>query len=63
MLYDLGFINNTIIVQVRYSTIETKEATRIGYNGFFTPSHMSNQVKAEVRSMHTHTIVIDRFLK
>ena len=28
------FFNNTIIVQVRYSIIETKEVARIGYNGF-----------------------------
>ena len=31
------FFNNTIIVQVKYSTIATKEAARIGYNVFFSP--------------------------
>jgi hypothetical protein len=28
---------NTIIVQVRYIIIETKEFARIGYNGFLFP--------------------------
>ena len=31
------FFNNTIIVQVRYIIIETKEFVRIGYNGFLFP--------------------------
>ena len=33
MPYHLLF-NNTIIVQVRYIIIKTKEVSRIGYNGF-----------------------------
>jgi len=34
MSYHLWFFFKNIIVQVRYITIETKEAVRIGYNGF-----------------------------
>ena len=35
------FFNNTIIVQVRYIIIETKEFARIGYNGFLFPHSYS----------------------
>ena len=46
------FFSNTIIVQVGYIIIETKEFARIGYNGFLFPHEysgedMSTQVKAE----------------
>ena len=34
-------LNNTIIVQVRYIIIETKEFARIGYNGFLFPHSYS----------------------
>lgn len=37
-------------ISIRYRTIETKEATGIGYNGFFF--HTSTQVKAQVRSIN-----------
>jgi hypothetical protein len=32
MSYHLGFFNNTIIIQVRYITINRKEAARTVYN-------------------------------
>ena len=35
------FFNNTIIVQVRYIIIETKELARIGYNGLLFPHSYS----------------------
>jgi hypothetical protein len=35
------FFKNTIIVQVRYIIIETKEVVRIGYNGFLFPHSYS----------------------
>ena len=35
------FFNKTIIVQVRYIIIETKEFGRIGYNGFLFPHSYS----------------------
>jgi hypothetical protein len=41
MSYHLVFFNNTIIVQVRYIIIETKEVARIGYNGFLFPHSYS----------------------
>ena len=37
------FFNNTIIVQVRYIIIETKEFVRIGYNGFLFPHEYSGE--------------------
>ena len=37
-------LNNTIIVQVRYIIIETKEFSRIGYNGFLFPHSYSGDV-------------------
>jgi hypothetical protein len=41
------FINyNIIIVQVRYITVETKEVTRIGYNGFLFPHEYSGDSRA-----------------
>ena len=39
--YGIYFFNNTIIVQVRYIIIETKEFARIGYNGFLFPHSYS----------------------
>ena len=38
----LYLCNNTIIVQVRYIIIETKEFARIGYNGFLFPHEYSD---------------------
>ena len=37
------FCNNTIIVQVRYIIIETKEFARIWYNGFLIPHEYSGE--------------------
>ena len=37
-------LNNTIIVQVRYIIIETKEFSRIGYNVFLFPHSYSGDV-------------------
>ena len=45
MSYHLFFFNNTIIVQVRYIIIETKEVARIGYNGL----HLSTHAEKETR--------------
>ena len=39
--YAIYFFNNTIIVQVRYIIIETKEFSRIGYNVFLFPHSYS----------------------
>jgi hypothetical protein len=41
---------------IRYSTIETKEAVRIGYNGFLFS--MSTQMKTEVRSQNYYEICL-----
>jgi hypothetical protein len=38
-----NLFNNTIIVQVRYIIIETKEVARIGYNGFLFPHSYSGR--------------------
>ena len=37
------FFNNTIIVQVRYIIIETKEVARIGYNGLHLSTHAEKE--------------------
>jgi hypothetical protein len=37
MSHHMFFFSNTLIVQVRYNTIETKEVVRIGYKGFLFP--------------------------
>jgi hypothetical protein len=37
MSHHMVFFSNTLIVQVRYSTIETKEVVHIGYKGFLFP--------------------------
>jgi hypothetical protein len=39
--HTIYFFNNTIIVQVRYIIIETKEFARIGYNRFLFPHSYS----------------------
>jgi hypothetical protein len=39
--HTIYFFNNTIIVQVRYIIIETKEFDRTGYNGFLFPHEYS----------------------
>jgi hypothetical protein len=41
--HTICFIKNTLIVQVRYITIETKEVTRIGYNGLPFPHEYSDE--------------------
>jgi hypothetical protein len=41
--HTIYFFNNTIIVQVRYIIIETKEFDRIGYNGFLFPHEYSGE--------------------
>jgi hypothetical protein len=53
--------NHIHALSIRYSTIETKEAARIGYNitGFFFS--MSTQVKAGVRS--TKAVTWERMRK
>ena len=43
MCHTIYFFNNTIIVQVRYIIIETKEFARIGYNGFLFPHEYSGE--------------------
>ena len=43
MPYHIYFCNNTIIVQVIYIIIETKEFARIGYNGFLFPHEYSGE--------------------
>jgi hypothetical protein len=40
-IYAIPFIFSTLIVQVRYIIIETKEFARIGYNGFLFPHSYS----------------------
>jgi hypothetical protein len=60
VLFKVGtFTNSTNIIWtvecIRYSTIETKESARIGYNGFLFRT--STQVKAEVRSTKAVTRV------
>ena len=50
------FFNNTIIVQVRYIIIETKEIARIGYNGFlFLHSYSGNGIGATHLGLHLST--------
>jgi hypothetical protein len=44
-----------LITCIRYSTIETKEAARIGYNGFLF--RMRTQVKTDVRTTKAVTLV------
>jgi hypothetical protein len=41
--HTIYFFNNTIIVQVRYTIIETKEFARIGYSGFLFPHEYSGE--------------------
>jgi len=56
MSYHLFFFNNTIIVQVRYSIIETKEAARIEYNGFLFPhSYSGDGLGATHLDLHLST--------
>jgi hypothetical protein len=56
MSYHLFFSNNTIIVQVRYIIIETKEVARIGYNGFLFPHEYSgNGIGATHLGLHLST--------
>ena len=43
--HTIYFFNNTIIVQVIYIIIETKEFARIGYNGFLFPHEYSNYIQ------------------
>ena len=49
------FFNNTIIVQVRYIIIETKEFARIGYNGFLFPHSYSGGGTHLGLHLSTHT--------
>jgi hypothetical protein len=50
------FFNNTIIVQVRYIIIETKEVARLGYNGFlFLHSYSDDGLGATHRGLHLST--------
>ena len=52
------FFNNTIIVQVRYIIIETKEFSRIGYNGFlFSHSYSGDGLGATHLGLHLSTHV------
>ena len=48
----MKFIDPVYIVCIRYSTIETKEVARIGYNGFPFPHqgrHLSTNAEKETR--------------
>jgi hypothetical protein len=64
--HDLFFIinYNSIIVQVRCITIETKEVARIGYNGFLLPhsylgeGHGATQKKKAVKSNTDRLLVL-----
>jgi hypothetical protein len=54
--YGIYFFNNTIIVQVRYIIIETKEFARIGYNGFLFPhSYSGDGLGATHLGLHPST--------
>jgi hypothetical protein len=56
MPYHIYFCNNTIIVQVRYIIIETKEFARIGYNGFLFPhSYSGDGISATHLGLHLST--------
>ena len=53
------FFNNTIIVQVRYIIIETKEVARIGYNGFLFPhSYSGDGLGATHICLHMSTLLL-----
>ena len=66
--HTIYFFNNTIIVQVRYIIIETKEFARIGYNGFLFPHEYSFEGRlglhlsthAEKLGLHLSTQVLMR---
>jgi hypothetical protein len=50
------FFNNTIIVQVRYIIIETKEVARLGYNRFlFLHSYSDDGLGATHLGLHLST--------
>jgi hypothetical protein len=54
--HTIYFFNNTIIVQVRYIIIETKEFARIGYNGFLFPhSYSGDGLGATHLGLHPST--------
>ena len=56
--HTIYFCNNTIIVQVRYIIIETKEFVRIGYNGFLFPhSYSDDGLGATHLGLHLSTHV------
>jgi hypothetical protein len=57
--HTIYFCNSTIIVQVRYIIIETKEATRIGYNGFLFPhSYSGDDLDATHLGLHLRCFCI-----
>ena len=63
------FFKNTLIVQVRYITIETKEVTRIGHNGFPFPHEYSDEGRGAYiiydnsSSWPKYLLLIDLFIR
>ena len=64
--HTIYFFNNTIIVQVRYIIIETKEVARNGYNGYLFPhSYSGDGLGATHLGLHlsTHVEKETRYIK